>query len=74
MKPLLNNFQRIDSMLRCAKAHLGKLKQKIKESKKSRKKSGNGIESQLFSILKTIYGVKIQAYHGGSLTGKTFKR
>lgn len=43
------------------------LREKIKVFKSERKRSGDGIETKMFNVLKTVYGVKIQAYHGGSL-------
>lgn len=42
------------------------LKEKIKSFKSDRKRSGDGIETKIFNVLKSAYGVKIQAYHGGS--------
>ena len=42
--------------------------------KKARKRLGQGIESELIAVLKTAYKVKIQAYHGSSLTGKDIQK
>ena len=35
---------------------------------------GDGIEAQLFKVLKDVYRVVVQAYHGGSLTGKDIQK
>ena len=50
------------------------MREKIKVFESERKRSGDGIETKMFNVLKTVYGVKIQAYHGGSLTGKDIQK
>ena len=44
------------------------------EYKRIRKGKGDRIESALFDILISFYGIKIQAYHGDSLTGKDIQK
>mmetsp|Transcript_18795 Transcript_18795/g.40722 ORF Transcript_18795/g.40722 Transcript_18795/m.40722 type:complete len:254 (-) Transcript_18795:64-825(-) len=53
---------------------LKKIKAKIMESKSTQRKAGDGIESQMFSVLKLKYGVTVQAYHGGTMTGKDIQK
>ena len=60
---------KITGRLSKARCYLKTLKKKVVEFKKSRAKFGDGIEAHLFDFLKTKYKIKIQAYHGGSLTG-----
>ena len=74
IKPLDKKRKKITDKLSKARTHLKTLKDKIAEYKKDRKKDGDGIESQLFSVLKSMYGITIQAYHGGSLTGKDIQK
>ena len=70
MKPLDQKLINMRTVIRRGRAHLKVLKDKIKEQKSLRKRKGDGIESQLFAVMRRRYGVKIQAYHGGSLHGK----
>ena len=72
--PLKKKRGTITNRLKNARTYLKKVKDKITEFKRSRKKSGDGIETQMFLILKNMYGVKLQAYHGGSLTGKDIQK
>ena len=46
------------------------MKKSVASLKSKWKKTADGVESKMFKLLKTVYKVKIQAYHGGSLTGK----
>ena len=54
--------------------YIKRTKEKIKAFKSDRKKSGSGIETAIFAVLKEVYDVRIQAYHGGSLTGKDIQK
>ena len=74
LSPLDRKRGRITSRLQNARAYLTKIKAKITEFKRSRKRSGDGVESKMISILKTMFGVEVQAYHGGSLTGKDIQK
>ena len=65
---------KISTLVTRARSHLKTLREKIKVFKSERKRSGDGIETKMFNVLKTVYGVKIQAYHGGSLTGKDIQK
>ena len=42
--------------------------------KSTRKRSGDGFEGALFTILKVKYDIKLQAYHGGTMTGKDIQK
>ena len=66
--------QLFEAPLKRGKAYLKTLKTKIATSKSEHKKDGDGIEAKLFQVLKIKYGVKIQAYHGGTLTGKDIQK
>ena len=46
------------------------MKKSVASLKSKRKKTADGVELKMFKLLKTVYKVKIQAYHGGSLTSK----
>jgi len=46
------------------------MKAKIVEFKSGRKKSGDGIETAMFTFLKSAYRIQLPAYHGGKLIGK----
>ncbi|KAL7525693.1 hypothetical protein ACHAXR_001117, partial [Thalassiosira sp. AJA248-18] len=65
---------KIANRLKNARAYLKKIKKEIKDFKKSRRRSGDGIEAEMFKILKIRYGIKLQAYHGGSMTGKDIQK
>jgi hypothetical protein len=41
------------------------MKDKLKEFKNDRKKSGDGVEAAMFAILKSCYQIQLPAYHGG---------
>ena len=47
---------------------------KAERRKAKRKKAGDGIETAIFTVLREVYDVRIQAYHGGSLTGKDIQK
>ena len=70
MRPLLKEQKRITDKYSRARDMKKKLNDKIEQFKKDRRKDGDGIEAEMFSILKKQFNVTIQAYHGGSLTGK----
>ena len=74
MVPIQKERNKITALLARARSHLKTLKEKIKSFKSDRKRSGDGIETKIFNVLKSAYGVKIQAYHGGSLTGKDIQK
>ena len=63
-KKAIKNRQAIASRQRAA------IKEKCDELKSARKKSGDGIEAMLFQVLFNQYKVELQAYHGGTMTGK----
>jgi len=65
---------KITNKLKNARDYLKTIKEKITKFKKTRAKTGGGIEDQMFSVLKNMYGIKLQAYHGGSLPEKTSKK
>jgi len=54
--------------------HIARAKEHIKTFKSDRKIDDEGIETALFSVFKDLYGVKLQAYHGGSLHGKDHQK
>ena len=60
--------------LKKGKAYLKMIKSKISNSKSEHRKDGDGIEAKLFLVLKIKYGVKIQAYHGGTMNGKDIQK
>ena len=60
----------IENLLRNANAYLKKISRKITESKSNRRKSGDSIHTEMFVVLKVKYFVKVQVYHGGTMTGK----
>ena len=64
----------ITNHLENAGAYLKKTKNKSTKFNKSRRKSGGGIETQMFWVLKNMYGVKLQAYHGGNMTGDDIQK
>ena len=74
LKPLQKKRNKITNKLAKARAYLKTIKEKIKKFKSERKKADDGIETQMFTILKNVYGVKLQAYHGGCLTGKDIQK
>ena len=74
INPLSKKRAKITSRLKTARTYLKKLKDSIVVFKSDRKKSGDGIESQMFSVLKVQFGVKMQAYHGGTMTGKDIQK
>ena len=49
---------------------LKKVKASIKILKSNRKKSGDGIESQIYGWMKLLFRIQQPAYHGGKLIGK----
>ena len=54
--------------------YIARAKEHIKTFKSDRKIDDEGIETALFSVFKDLYGVKLQAYHGGSLHGKDHQK
>ena len=74
MKPLNEKLKKINALIKRATTYVTILTNKAKEMKKCRKQAGEGIESQLFQILMNQYDIKLQAYHGGSLTGKDIQK
>ncbi|KAL7526841.1 hypothetical protein ACHAXR_001674, partial [Thalassiosira sp. AJA248-18] len=74
IEPLKKKRAKIANRLKNARAYLKKIKNEIKDFKKSRRKSGDGIEAEMFKILKIRYGIKMQAYHGGTMTGKDIQK
>ena len=68
-KVLKSNIARVEQ----AKDYLAKLKVKIKEFKLTRKKDGEGIESNMVTILNK-FKIEIRAYHGGTLHGKGVRK
>jgi hypothetical protein len=49
---------------------LRKMKDKLKEFKNDREKSGDGVEAAMFAILKSCYHIQLPAYYNGKLIGK----
>ena len=74
LKPLQKLRKTITDKYDRAVAMKKRLKAKIIEFKKERRQQGDGIEAGLFKILKNKYNVTVQAYRGGSLTGKDMRR
>ena len=72
--PLKRKRATIANRLKNARAYLKKIKEEITLFKSTRKRSGDGIESEIFKILKVQYGIKLQAYHGGTMTGKDIQK
>ena len=72
--PLKKLRAKITNKLKNARDYLKTIKEKITKFKKTRAKTGGGIKDQMFSVLKNMYGIKLQAYHGGSLTGKDIQK
>ena len=62
--------QPFENPMKKGNAYLKALKLKITNFKSDHKKDGHGIEAKIFQVLKIKYGVKVQAYHGGTMTGK----
>lgn len=56
-----------------SKNYLKKTKGKIKDFKNERKRSGEGIESEMVTVLKR-FRIEIRAYHGGTLHGKDVRK
>lgn len=71
--PLEQKLKLITNNIAKAKKYKSSLNDKINEFKKTRKNSGDGIESEMFLTLKS-YGIEVQAYHGGSLHGKDVQK
>ena len=72
--PLKKKRARITNRLKNARAYLKKIKDEIVAYQSCRRRSGDGIEAEMFKILKVKYGIKLQAYHGGSMTGKDIQK
>ncbi|KAL7553941.1 hypothetical protein ACHAWF_017571 [Thalassiosira exigua] len=62
----------ITGRLSKTRKYLAELKKKVKSFRSDRRKSGEGLESKMFRVLKEI-GVELTRYHGGSLNGKDIK-
>lgn len=73
IKPLEQKLKEITNKISKAKKYKTSLNDKIKEFAQTRKRSGDGIESEMFPVLKS-YGIEVQAYHGGSLHGKDVQK
>ncbi len=71
--PIEKNLKLITGKIENAKKYRTSLNDKIKEFKKIRKRRGDGIESEMFVTLK-LFGIEVQAYHGGSLHGKDVQK
>ena len=74
IKPLNKLREKVTNKITKAQAYLKRLKERVQGLKRARARAGGGIEDLLFGVLKSIYGVKIQAYHGGSLHGKDIQK
>ena len=74
MKPLDEKLKKINAVIKRATTYIKTLTNKATEMKQGRKRAGEGIESQMFKVLMNQYGIKLQAYHGGSLTGKDIQK
>ena len=74
IKPLQKRRNNITGRVKKSNDFIKRTKEKIKAFKSDRKKSGSGIETAIFAVLKEVYDVRIQAYHGGSLTGKDIQK
>ena len=66
--------QLFETPMKKGKAYLKALKLKLTNFKSDHKKDGNGIEANMFQVLRIKYGVKIQAYHGKTRTGKDIQK
>jgi len=73
MKPLKDERDVIAKDVTKGRALLARLKKKLTEFRSTRKKSKDGIESQMLRVLKII-GVELTRYHGGSLAGMDIKK
>ncbi|KAL7532270.1 hypothetical protein ACHAXR_004530, partial [Thalassiosira sp. AJA248-18] len=74
IKPLQKRRNNIAGRVKKSNDYIKRTKEKIKAFKSDRKKSGSGIETAIFAVLKEVYDVRIQAYHFGSLTGKDIQK
>ncbi len=74
INPLAAARKKITNRLDKNNCYIKKAKDKITQFKSGRKMEEDGVETRLFSILKNFYGVKLQAYHGGSLHGKDHQK
>ncbi len=74
IKPLEAARKKMTNRLEKNNTFIKKTKDLIKGYKSDRKLDGDGVETRLFSILKDFYGIKLQAYHGGSLHGKDHQK
>ncbi len=63
----------ITDKLKNLKAYLAQMRKKLTAFRSVRKRSSDGLESKMFSVLKSI-NVELTSYHGGSLNGKDIKK
>ena len=73
MEPLAAERKEITDNLQRTREFLKELKKKLTSFRQVRKKSGEGLETKMFRVLKSI-GVELTRYHGGSLNGKDIKK
>ncbi|KAL7524881.1 hypothetical protein ACHAXR_000757, partial [Thalassiosira sp. AJA248-18] len=73
VEPLKIERKEIADKLKRTRAFLAEMKKKLKSFRSVRRKSGEGLETKMFRILKSI-GVELTRYHGGSLNGKDIKK
>ena len=68
--PIQKERNEIEALLARANSQLKTLKEKFKSFKSDCRHFRDSIETKIFNLIKLVYGVKIQAYHGVSLMGK----
>ena len=71
--PLVESRKEIAKRLKKKRTYLGLLKKQLRTFRSNRRKSGEGLESKMFKLLREI-GVKLTHYHGGSLNGKDIRK
>ncbi|KAL7524102.1 hypothetical protein ACHAXR_002598, partial [Thalassiosira sp. AJA248-18] len=63
-------FNKFSGTISKANKMLKKIRENISTYKSDRKKSGDGIESEMFDWMKLFFRIQQPAYHGGKLIGK----
>jgi hypothetical protein len=73
LKPLERQRKVLSDKVSKGRSLLTRLNKQLADFRSERKRSDNGIENKLLSVLKSI-GVELTRYHGGSLAGIDIKK